>query len=341
MKIEALSFDNLDDVLQPVWRISRPGQSEQRTENILFDAQLLEFATITLKFEVPILMRDVVCGYRDHVVWAQTSRVNDPAEGFYPWHGYGADQLQTMQQLKLDGVPQDTYRLHLPVTAYTTFSAKLSARRFAKMFNWVNEEAGKHNDAFGRMLTEFSDQLYRVCPWPREALFKNIPAECPWPRTNVAESYDIELVPISYALYAQLIRHRNLTVHSSLLPTAIANWHTMTLSTMLLVSIKASNQFLAETARKRNCWIAQGDLWEPLIKAINAKVGFQLPCDGGKQCPFAADNISRCRDEDPNPPCPIFLQRSGVFYDNKELKHYAAERGQHVDWWQKEIERGL
>lgn len=335
------------NALQRPWRLSRPGQQPQRTEDILFDAQLLEFVSGVFEFHVPVVLRDVVCGYRDHVVWAQTSRVNDPAEGFTSWGDLGAGQQAEIDAAVKRGEPQDSYRMHLPVTAYTKFSARITARRYAKMVRWVDWAAAHAEDpTAASLLSDFSDALHRAAPpdWDIGLLTEKVSAESPWPTLQDGAQEHLEYHGfMRYALLAQLLRHRNLDIFSMMQEALLrGDLLQKTLADYVYVGFKAPNVFLHDVVAKRNCWIAQGDLWQPILKELSERVGHPLPCDGGA-CPFVADNVSRVRGEDPNPPCPIFLRTiSGgeSEADKAMLRAYATDqRPDRLAFWLEEIDK--
>ena len=58
---------------------------------------------------------------------------------------------------------------------------------------------------------------------------------------------------------------------------------------------------------KRSCWIAQADLWNPLLRLIINEIGGTkdlLPCADGS-CPFEKDASLRLEvGKDPNPSLP-------------------------------------
>jgi hypothetical protein len=94
--------------------------------------------------------------------------------------------------------------------------------------------------------------------------------------------------------------------------------------------------------RKRSCWIAQTDLWEPIVSQLLVllkKDKVMLPCDDGK-CRFIRDNDLRKAGHDPSPPCPVLAKIDGekmLPAHAEEAKKY-AERRPHPEFWNKVIE---
>lgn len=91
------------------------------------------------------------------------------------------------------------------------------------------------------------------------------------------------------------------------------------------ISMTITLRHLVELVKARTCWIAQSDLWHPMIcgmlSEIREKVDSRLanilgspPCAAGAEyrwCPIGPDNGCRLRGEDPEPPCPLWLAQIG------------------------------
>jgi hypothetical protein len=96
--------------------------------------------------------------------------------------------------------------------------------------------------------------------------------------------------------------------------------------------------------RKRNCWIAQEDLWSPIIQRLNTlfeteyeQVGVPLPCDTCISCPVGRDNMLRQEGKDPAPPCPIWLSQEGIepsAEQRVEILRYMQHRPITNHFWQ-------
>jgi len=97
------------------------------------------------------------------------------------------------------------------------------------------------------------------------------------------------------------------------------------------ISMTITLRSLVDLIKARTCWIAQSDIWHPIIRGmleqISNKVDSRLaqvlgspPCaNAGKyhHCPIGPDNELRLRGEDPEPPCPLWLgeiNHQGEFY---------------------------
>jgi hypothetical protein len=100
--------------------------------------------------------------------------------------------------------------------------------------------------------------------------------------------------------------------------------------------------FAQELAAKRNCWIAQTDLWQPIIREINVLMKSEsseplLPCADGK-CRFKIDNDLRKAGKDPSPQCPraAKIERTKIV-NLSPLFTYAAKRPD-FNFWTKEIQ---
>lgn len=87
---------------------------------------------------------------------------------------------------------------------------------------------------------------------------------------------------------------------------------------------KMNYQSLKHIMKRRSCWIAQLGMWEPIVRDMVEElckwIGEPMrrlinpPCirhDHFVECPFIPDNLQRAKGNDPEPPCPLFLQHYG------------------------------
>ena len=138
-------------------------------------------------------------------------------------------------------------------------------------------------------------------------------------------------VPIS--LRAQLVRHRNLHFVDNFyyqltepdILLADLSWH-------VEMEISAPNDVWKSVISKRSCWIAQADLWKPILDKFDE--GF-LPCADGK-CPYVKDAELRFTDADPGVPCPRY---ANLYHKDKgpwlpAMTQEAKARG---SFWEEEV----
>lgn len=119
------------------------------------------------------------------------------------------------------------------------------------------------------------------------------------------------------------------------------------------ISMTITLRSLVDLIKARTCWIAQSDIWHPVIRGmleqISNKVDGRLaqvlgspPCaSAGKyhHCPIGPDNELRLRGEDPEPPCPLWLDEiahHGEFYRMERARFLLGRFGQvwHPDLFQ-------
>jgi hypothetical protein len=114
------------------------------------------------------------------------------------------------------------------------------------------------------------------------------------------------------------------------------------METMVYAQIMMPADFAEELVRKRSCWIAQTDLWSPIVQELEKIIGKSarpmLPCDDGR-CRFKIDNDLRKAGKDPSPPCPVAAK-----IENEKLPNDAAveavkyaHRRPYLAFWLKEI----
>ena len=93
------------------WLLSRDIKEDYNIESIVkVDAPVMEMPSALLNFEnFTILEREIICSLRNHVVWARTSRVDDPRNFSVPYI-FRANQHETYRRAMTDqaaqGVPQ-------------------------------------------------------------------------------------------------------------------------------------------------------------------------------------------------------------------------------------------
>jgi len=73
--------------------------------------------------------------------------------------------------------------------------------------------------------------------------------------------------------------------------------------------------------RNRVCFVCQGSYWFPVIEGMLQELKahlppktlrslVSLPCAGGAKCPIEGNLLQRIAGEDPNPICPVYLERN-------------------------------
>lgn len=116
---------------------------------------------------------------------------------------------------------------------------------------------------------------------------------------------------------------------------------------------------LMRTVSKRSCWIAQVDLWGPVVQGVAKELrqvhpllGLIItpPCfrrfsDDYQGCKFVGINENRCEGRDPYMPCPIYLEREvespatpeevwgDIVRDAPEREPYLATAKRHLPIW--------
>jgi hypothetical protein len=139
--------------------------------------------------------------------------------------------------------------------------------------------------------------------------------------TRMGDFTYVYLHNIPIVLRAQIARHRPImftdTMAYYLTPGAV----TSPVASKIALAMVMPTAMAVSMLTKRNCWIAQEDLWAPVIRALNREFGddgaFMLPCDKG-YCPVSRDNLLRHEGKDPAPACPIWYGLEGVNPDGAQ-----------------------
>lgn len=314
MNIEILGGNSKNFALE-VWDISRPGSVGQTPlDRVLeVDAPVNEFPDVIMKITSTIMEREIIASMRDHTMWAQTSRVEDPLQFVVEpalQSDYTNEQRINMRARKAQGASQDNYRLQTPLVAETTYCVKINLRSLVKLKQYFEllgfESTG---DCLGRVLDAFNlghlhyheiDLLQQVVYDDQSGMVNNSVSLC---------------IKAPFSLRTHLIRHRNLFVRDELLHWIISGaWRKCCLADEMYLNVTADMSVWRDIASKRSCWLAHYGLWGPLLRELNDTTFMDtgmLPCSGG-ECLYVGDNDLRIAGKDPNPPCPRFAQLKGM-----------------------------
>lgn len=327
MQIKTLSPVNIDDAIT-AWQLSR----DAGVPFNVIDAPVMEMPSALLNFvDFTIMEREIFCSLRNHVVWARTSRVDDPLKFTVPdvFEHYEHKHIRSrMQKLADSGVSQDDWRLQLPIVAHTSWTQRICLRDLVKLalyfthlstIAWWKPLKDRFADvsfelkkAFTVMLkdAELSNKLINTIGGivPRYLNEKSIDDI----KNAIYDKNDFTMVNVkcNIALRAQIVRHRELQFIDDFLKVLI--FHEKDVCSIQLINnvrmiITARDDVWHSILSKRACWIAQTDLWKPILDLFEENSSPPLPCDNGI-CPYEADAMARLTlGNDPNPPCPVHM----------------------------------
>jgi len=342
--------------IKQAWETSRPADISPDMEKVIsMDVPVNEFLPLHFEIKAPILIREVITSFRNHIVWARSSRVDD-LRIWEVWHGLDGkgvlecENLYERMQNEMRDAHQDDFRRHLPLAYMTTFSFAMNFRDLAKfIISLRREKFSLFHEVAEELLAAVWRKDYALKEWLEKAVnerwYKSGPLN-PRPVNKVsaalAGDFAVIQAPVSLGLRSQLIRHRALQVKDYLSDFFSVDRITASMEITMPVQILMPIDFAEDLVRKRSCWIAQTDLWEPIVMklmGILQKDKVMLPCDDGK-CRFVRDNDLRKEGHDPSPPCPVLAKIDGEKMKAshiEEAKKYAARRP-HKDFWNKVIE---
>jgi hypothetical protein len=148
MKIKIIS-DDRKNLSRVAWELSRSPDDTTPLKTILsIDAPVNEIPSVVMSIECTILEREIFSSFRDHVMWARTSRVDDPSEFAVSDYFKYSDMIDDIVLLKGKinsdmeaGIIQDEYRLHMPICATTSFTTRLSWRGLIKIYKFYEKLA--------------------------------------------------------------------------------------------------------------------------------------------------------------------------------------------------------
>lgn len=324
------------------------------------DASVNELPSALFYFEdMMILERELVVTPRNHVIWARTSRVDDPLK-FKAAFGFICQQHETiiddMRKARDAGHPQDQWRMMLPLCSLTSWTARLSLRDAVRLVNYFGDVARfiePTNYALSERLFQTSRKLQELLRYAfgitqetesfimRKYKRMNIPTSSMFAPSRIRfGDYTAINMNMPIALRAQLYRHREIIVSDNFVEMLGQPFaEQCDLRAQVTVQAVALNTVWRDILGKRTCWMAQSELWAPLVKRLGYEGNDGLPCADGV-CPFAEDAKLRLVGRDPGAPCPRYASLSGI---PLTAEQFAAgvlhvERTSNPEMWRHEIE---
>jgi len=355
LKIEIIKPARIFDAVE-AWRLSRDTEADYRaTDVIAVDAPVSEMPSALLNFtNFTIIEREIFCSLRNHCVWARTSRVDDPTLFTVPpelvdvnaHHEYRKQMLR--RQAK--GMPQDQWRMLLPIVAHTAWTQRIHVRDLAKLilyFKYLSQKCFINN-------LEMCGRFNAVSLCLTDVLQKMLEADCTkalLDSVKLAKFLNekaIELIPsflrdeffmtvhciVPIALRAQIVRHRELQFVDNFLQILVRpDVAILNLSHPVQMIITARRDIWRSVMAKRTCWLAQTDLWESLTRYFDADT---LPCADGN-CPYKVDVEARLNNKDPGIPCPRYCNLYEVDKTPWLARMRDAARHRGGELWKKEL----
>ena len=359
MKIEIISDDryvcktssmgkSYKHLAREAWELSRSKDDETPLKRILsIDAPVNEIPSLVLNIECTILEREIFASYRDHVMWARTSRVDNPLEfRIDPWFYVYIDKINSLKsEIKNqaeNGIIQDEYRMLIPLCAKTSFTTRVSWRGLIKIYKHF-EYLATVDDYF--KYTVLSMQIaFEIDEFKNDYSYVD-----PIPMLQESEQESGKLGPIitvfqemTIALRAQVVRHRNFTIKDNLFGIiSEKDFWIKTLGDKIKISISAEIEFWKTVINKRQCWIAQYGIWKDIIVEAQKYININednLPCAGGSSCPYTRDAELRHTDKDPGAPCPIHSKLHSMPIPKHKMESVYIEASYRPAFWKKHID---
>jgi hypothetical protein len=374
MRIEVIRVDGLDVGLAG-WRFSRhDGAAESWREVYTIDVPVNELPSAVLFIrDVTILEREVFASMRNHVIWARTSHVDDPAAFVVPEAlAVASNEINRARMIneRDAGLSQDEWRRHLPVTSLTAFAIRISFRDLVKLINYLDELAADVGlaDAIADLFGDAAAELVGVAAtyftggdaalvaaavdaYQPVRFLHHGPLADPdahiWGHTSgtvAVGEFVIGRLAVPLWFRAQIVRHRPLSIVDSFYRDVLASpaVFDLTIEAPVRIEVAASRAYWRSVLSKRTCWLAQDSLQSRLDpwQAIIDGYGFDrdmLPCHDGR-CPYAGDASLRVSGADPGVPCPRYCDISGVDKAPFRDRMVRAARSRHP-FWLEEIDR--
>jgi len=342
------------------WVNSRPAEDIDTLDHEMvkqLDLPVNEFTGAFLFVQSTILEREFFTSMRNHVMWAQTSRVQNILEFKMPeWIGdYENEYFQLVRNEMIESSKterQDDFRMSLPIMSITKYNLRISVREIIHIISFLRsmQESGDYNH-LKIMISEFISEMEMVASslgYPSEAIdyskFKKADIFREIENNEEGTIGDVVVVSasISFSLRAQLIRHRGILIQDNMMSMMKNNSIIFAnQSTIFDVKIICSKKDAIQIIRNRSCWVAQYNLWSPLINKIENMLNLgssSLPCHDGS-CPFEKDAELRLTQKDPNAPCPIHARITGAKLKESHIHEMTMQwkKDERPMFWRSEI----
>lgn len=351
------------------WKNSRPAEKDAKLDRMIdLDLPVNEFAQVNLFIESTMIEREIIATMRNHVMWAQTSRVQNVLEFEIDYklnpefkkHEEHYELLRSkMREQAKSGIRQDEYRILLPVVSTTKYSISTNLRMLIKVglyFHQLSEQVPSFEFQFvrfGWMLLEAAASALNDAGIKNadKIIHKYKPAsilyDCNEPIPVAISSKIGTMITASanipFTLRAQLVRHRNIHFQDEFLNfLKNKNVLSFTMQAPVTVQISGSDAEMTEVLSHRSCWIANYSIWADLLSKIQRNLAPEadpLPCRDGS-CPFHGDAVLRIEGKDPNPPCPVHMQLIGESATEDEvdaMKQMVVSDNRPESFWSEKI----
>ena len=357
MKIEILAENAFDrdgrHLSKVAWDISRNSTDAKLLEVLAVDAPVNEMPSVVMCITSTILEREVIAGIKEHSMWASSSRVDNlydfkMDENVSPEaESFADDARWAMRRKHSEGQGQDRFRLLLPILSTTHYTVRLNLRACAILADYFDELAMLNEGT--RRIFEAANIQFRIVVGmlggssikykPAEILGNQIPLDKPDFAETIGAFTVVHHNSI-FSLRTHMIRHRLFTVVDDLKGWIRDGVSDKALNSPMAIGVSATNTAWLNVGTKRACWLAQSDLWTPMLKLAGDSIGDglmdALPCDDG-DCPFKRDVQLRLEGKDPNAPCPKYLQMYGILATDSQHEAIGKEinDGKRSDYWKK------
>lgn len=330
MKIEVIEAPRKESAIE-AWNISRPGANETEYANICgIDAYINDIPSFVLHIEAPIIIREIFASMIGHAMWAATSRVTDPVNFEIDESMYvHADEYEGVRELMISNkehyVPQDIYRLNMPVAAKTNFVCRISVRQLVKMKKYFRDLCLEDNhfySAFFEMrnninevlLNSFSiNEISQMQKYKSANFVNSVSDDFVDGQTGTKNGHTTFAITAPFSLRSHIARHNIIQMNDDLVKACHSP---VFLNTQIRMQLAASTSAWMDIYSKRSCWMAHYGLWKPLLNMIENELAPEegsLPCRGdGCQCPYSADAEKRFTEADPGAPCPVYARSNKI-----------------------------
>lgn len=365
MKI--ISIFGIENVkcIKEAWLNSRPKEDREIPVDkiIPIDLPVNEFGRVSMFIETTVLAREFFSSFSGHVMWSQSSRVEDVTKFETPFFLNENEKFMSMcKEIREDmierqdsGERQEEFRLTMPIMALCRYSVNVSARELLKLlsFLWEMESSGEY-EHLSRWLDDFTlgvmDALLKIGLTVEQIALNKYKSAAIMRSVNEHSSDGrvgntcVVTAIVPFNLRTHIARHRKIMLRDNLLERMRGPEFMYALQDApIKVEISGLVEDMTEVFSRRSCWIAHYALWSEVLNKINYFLELDeqgLPCANGK-CPFNQDCEARYIGTDPNAPCPRHanLYSRAVTPALRQKMIDQAVIDQRPDFWRAEIDK--
>lgn len=320
---------SVDDNRLSAWKHSRPSVTADAVSLEELDQtpfSLHSLMTYTFEVEMARVMLDLMANFTTRM-WSQTSRIIPIPEVELDFYSEVAQRrLDLVKENNKSGtIPQDIIRLDTPVFSKIGWTFSMDKRLlfgFLKSLKRYQIElysiyAPLFYNAMGVSEKDVIESNFGELVFVGEDFFDKL-------SEHEGINYIEGIAEDNYNMISQFNRHADTTIITSLWTTSFSDLESMTMRDKIPYYYNVNKHiYRTKILSHRACWIADWNNWSDRVENQSNGEGikYKLPCEGeGGKCKYMADLKARIDGNDPNLPCPIYMNDPKLIDERERLE---------------------